>query len=345
MPTHAPPLQSLWAFHLIAETGSVTAAAAALKVTQPAVSRRLRELEGTLDCALVRRGSNALRLTEQGARFAAELREGFARIEAAARVLQGQAAPLRIRAYTTWALRWLIPRLGGFKRRHPGVDVEVSTSTAPVDFARDAVDAAVRTAPAHAPPAPGALPLQSVLIAPFAAPSLAARRGNGAPLPGRLLGSKVRAGDWSIWQRQAGLPAGAPPLLYESTTLAIQAALEGLGTVICPPGFVREEVRAGRLVALAGEGVMAGDIYWLVLPPGRPNPSLRIFADWLVQAAAEDAPGHSIAAGHRSARRRATQSRSDESLPGIAPPRDPQDHTPDPPARSGRAGRRAKPGA
>ena len=39
------PLASLWAFHLIAQTGSVTAAAAALKVTQPAVSRRLRELE------------------------------------------------------------------------------------------------------------------------------------------------------------------------------------------------------------------------------------------------------------------------------------------------------------
>lgn len=288
MPRRAPPLQSLWAFHLIAETGSVTAAAAALKVTQPAVSRRLRELEGALGCALVRRGPNALSLTEQGAHFAAELRAGFAQIEAAARGLQAQTAPLRIRAYTTWALRWLIPRLADFKRRHPGIDVEVSTSTAPVDLAREGVDAAVRTAPLDAPPSPTALRLQPVMIAPFAAPALAGTGRRGSLVPGRLLGSKVRPGDWALWLREAGLPATPPPLLYESTTLAIQAALEGLGTVICSPSFVRDDVRARRLVALAKGSAMAGDCYWLMLPRGRIGPSLQVFVDWLVQAAEAD---------------------------------------------------------
>ena len=285
MPRPAPPLQSLWAFHLVAETGSVTAAAAALGVTQPAVSRRLRELEAELGCALVRRGPNALSLTEQGARFAQELRQGFAQIEAAARSVQAQTAPLRIRAYTTWALRWLIPRLARFKERNPGIDVEVTTSTAAVDLAREGVDAAVRTGRLDAPPAPTARRLQPVMIAPFAAPSQAGAWRAGQPIPGRLLGSKVRAGDWALWQRQAGLPPGPSPLLFESTTLAIQAALEGLGTVICPPGFVQEEVRVGRLVPMGG-GVMAGDCYWLVLPQGRIGPALQTFADWLVQEAA-----------------------------------------------------------
>ena len=54
------PLESLWAFHVVADTGSLTAAAARLGVTQPAVSRRLRELEADLGVALVRRGANAL---------------------------------------------------------------------------------------------------------------------------------------------------------------------------------------------------------------------------------------------------------------------------------------------
>jgi len=339
MPARSPPLQSLWAFHLIAETGSVTAAAVALQVTQPAVSRRLRELEGMLGCALVRRGPNALRLTEQGTRFAAELREGFARIEAAARDLRAQTAPLRIRAYTTWALRWLIPRLGEFKRRNPGIDVEVTTSTAPVDFARDGVDVAVRTAPPDAPPSAAALRLQPVTIAPFAAPSLARGLAAGSPLPGRLLGSKVRAGDWPLWLRKAGLPAAGPPLLYESTVLAIQAALEGLGTVICPPIFVRDEVRTGRLVPLAADELLAGDVYWLVLPPGRIGPALGAFADWLVEAA--QAEGRPAAArpgapptlprqgggGDRSRSRRATRPATDDALAGIPSLRDPQDHT------------------
>jgi len=279
MAPSAPPFQALWAFHLVAETGSVTGAAAALGVTQPAVSRRLRELEATLGCALVRRGANALSLTEAGARLAEELRPGFACIEAAARGVQGRAQPLRIRAYTTWALRWLIPRLPRFRQLHPGIEVEVTTSTAAVvDLAREGVDAAIRTAPLDAPPAPTARRLQAVRIAPFAAPSV------GADAP--LLGSKVRPGDWARWQRHAGLPPGPLPLLFESTTLAIQAAIEGLGRVICPPDFVQAELHAGRLVALAGEATLAGDGYWLVLPTGRLGAPLQTFADWLVAEAA-----------------------------------------------------------
>lgn len=276
-----PPLESLWAFHLVAETGSLTAAAAALGVTQPAVSRRLRELETRLGCALVRRSTNALHMTEQGQRYAQEIRRGFQHLENATRNLTAQDAPLRIRAYTTWALRWMIPRMGRFKALHPGLDVEVTTSVADVDLAREGVDAAIRSAPVDRPPAPGARPLQPVVIAPFAAPSLIAARPDDR-LPGRLLGSKVRAEDWPRWFRRDGGVPDTAPLLFESTMLAIQAAMEGLGTVICPPSFVQEEVRSGRLTPLAAHGVMAGDRYWLILPQGRVPHALQVFADWLV---------------------------------------------------------------
>ncbi len=287
----APPLDSLWAFHLVAETGSIRAAAAALKVTEPAVSRRLRALETALGCALVRRGPNAIRLTELGERFAGELHQGFAQLESATRNLKAQGAPLRIRAYTTWALRWLIPRLPRFKALNPGLDVEVTTSTATVHLARDGVDAAIRTAPLDRPPSATARRLQPVRIAPYAAPALRAEAG---AYPGRLLGSKVRAGDWACWYRHLGLGPCPAPLLFESTTLAIQAALEGLGTVICSPGFVQDELRAGRLAALSERSVLAGDCYWLLLPQGRLSPALRTFADWLTEAAAEaEAPGQS----------------------------------------------------
>jgi LysR family transcriptional regulator, glycine cleavage system transcriptional activator len=109
-------------------------------------------------------------------------------------------------------------------------------------------------------------------------------------LRGRLLGSKVRPRDWAVWHRHAGVPGNPSPLLFESTTLAIQAAVEGLGVVICSPGFVREEVRTGRLVPLAEGAAMTGDCYWLVLPQGRISQSLQVFADWLVrEATSEDA--------------------------------------------------------
>ena len=287
-----PPLDSLWAFHLVAETGSLTAAAALLNVAQPAVSKRLRELEALVDCALVRRGANSLSLTPAGARYAEELRQGFAQIQAATRNLQTPAnAPLRVRAYTTWALRWLIPRLSRFKAQHPPIDVEVSTSTAEVDLAREGVDAAIRSGPRDMPPAPHARRLQPVTVAPFAAPLLADGRDVAGLLAGNLLGSRVRPRDWPAWLRHNGLPAQAPTLFFESTTLAIQAAVEGLGTVICTPGFVAEEVRAGRLREVAGERLVTPDCYWLILPQGHLSSRLQSFVDWLIEEAGQEAGG------------------------------------------------------
>jgi LysR family glycine cleavage system transcriptional activator len=295
MSQRLPPLAQLRAFALVAEGGSLTAAAAALNVTQPAISRRLRELEAALGVALLRRGANSVALTDAGAAYAAELARGFALIAAATEALSSSAAsPIRIRAYTTWAMRWLIPRLPEFRALHPELTVEVLTSTrAHVDFLREGIDAAIRAAPENAPPAAAALPLQRVGIAPFAAPALAwSATQAGLPPPGvPLLGSRIRPRDWEAWAAAQGVAAlPSTPVLFASTSLAIQAALEGLGAVIAPPVFVAGDVKAGRLRPLADGAVPTGDRYWLLLPQ-HPRPEVAgAFAEWLGQAAAERAP-------------------------------------------------------
>ena len=279
-----PPLAALHAFALVAETGSLTAAAARLNVTQPAVSRRLRELEATLGTALLRRGANAVVLTEAGTRYADAVRGALDALRSATAELGADPrGPLRVRAYTTWALRWLIPRLPRFRANHPGIEIELVTSTAPVvDFAREGLDAAIRSA--GTAPAPGAARLQGVTLAAFATPA-ALRRAGPAGLT--RLGSRVRPRDWAMWDAaQGGDPPAASPLLFESTSLAIQAALEGLGAVICPPPFVADDIRRRRLLRLPGQEAETGDVYWLMLPPGRCPPSVAAFRDWLVAEAA-----------------------------------------------------------
>ena len=279
-----PPLAALHAFALVAETGSLTAAAARLNVTQPAVSRRLRELEATLGTALLRRGANAVVLTEAGTRYADAVRGALDALRSATAELgTDPRGPLRVRAYTTWALRWLIPRLPRFRANHPGIEIELVTSTAPVvDFAREGLDAAIRSA--GTAPAPGAARLQGVTLAAFATPA-ALRRAGPAGLT--RLGSRVRPRDWAMWDAaQGGDPPAASPLLFESTSLAIQAALEGLGAVICPPPFVADDIRRRRLLRLPGQEAETGDVYWLMLPPGRCPPSVAAFRDWLVAEAA-----------------------------------------------------------
>ena len=277
-----PPLAALHAFALAMEGGSLAAAAARLNVTQPAISRRVRELEAALGVTLLRRGANAVVPTEAGARYAAALRQAFDSIAVATAELgAGPAAPLRVRAYTTFALRWLIPRLPHFRALHPGVEIEVATSTAPeVDFAREGLDPAVRSS--AEPPLRGAFRLQPITVVPYATPA-ALRREGAAQLT--RLGSRIRPGDWAVWLQAQGAEASGHPLLFESTSLAIQAALEGLGAVICPPSYVTEEVRRRRLTPLPGGEAATGEHYWLLLPPGRQRPAAAWFRDWLVAEA------------------------------------------------------------
>lgn len=276
-----PPLPSLHAFVLVAETGSLAAAAARLNVTQPAVSKRIRLLETHLGVALIRRGANRLRLTPEGETYAAALASAFTAIRGATAALAVPAkGPLRVRAYTTWAMRWLIPRLPRFRAQHPGLEVEVTTSLLPVDFTRDPVDAAIRTS--DHPPVPGADRLHKVTIAPFAAPG-PARAAKRSGLAGvTLLGSVARPQDWGFWAKATDTALSGTPLLFESTSLAIQAAIEGLGAVIAPPLLVAEDVRRRRLVPLAQGEVPTGDGYWLVLPPGPARPQALAFREWLL---------------------------------------------------------------
>ncbi len=271
-----PPLGNLHAFVLVAQTGSLSAAAARLNVTQPAVSKRIRMLEAHLQTALVSRGANALSLTPAGRRYAAAVLAALSDIDAATAALESEpAGPLRVSAYTTLALHWLIPRLPRFKARHPGCEVAVTASLEPIDFAKGQVDAAIRTG--ARPPAPNAERLFPVTLAPFCA----TRHGRQGLAGLTLLGSKVQPDYWGIWSAGSGVALPGKPLLFESTSMAVQAAIEGLGVVIVPPAFVSAERRQRRLHLADAHEVPTGEAYWLLMPPGRLRPDLVAFRDWL----------------------------------------------------------------
>ncbi len=290
MADRLPPLGDLQAFAIVGETRSLTRAAERLNVTQPAVSKRIRALEEWLGQTLLERRANRILLTHAGAQYAAALREGFSVLQGATdALLKPPAGPLRVRAYTTWALRWLIPRLPRYHELKPDHPVEVTTSLLPVDFARDPVDLAVRMGAADTA-LPGATRLHRHCIAPFATPALAAA-ARGGLAGATLLASLARPRDWAIWAAARGAELPARVVSFESTSLAIQAALQGIGVVIAAPMLVEEEVRHGRLVALDPVPVETEDYYWLLLPPGRVRPDAVLFSGWLMREISLAAPG------------------------------------------------------
>ena len=60
---------------------------------------------------------------------------------ATARLLKNTSqGALRVRAYTTFAAKWLIPRLPDFQAQYPSIEVRIDDAIPDVDFDRDAAD-------------------------------------------------------------------------------------------------------------------------------------------------------------------------------------------------------------
>lgn len=125
-------LHHLRLFAAVVDHGGFTKAAAALNLSQPAISKSLKELEAELNLTLVDRSGRAVRLTDAGRALHARARElfGVERIaERELRELRGlKRGILRIAASTTIATYMLPPVLGRFHLRHPRVRIQVSSA-------------------------------------------------------------------------------------------------------------------------------------------------------------------------------------------------------------------------
>lgn len=141
-----PPLTTLPAFDAAARHLSFTKAAAELNLTHGAISRAMRNLEEMLGIRLFERDTRSVRLTPEGATYAAEIgaaldRVGIATIAATA---SRSAGVLNVSTSDGFAGRWLVPRLHRFHRVHHEIDVRLSTSGTLTDFIRDGIDIAIR---------------------------------------------------------------------------------------------------------------------------------------------------------------------------------------------------------
>jgi LysR family transcriptional regulator, low CO2-responsive transcriptional regulator len=125
-------LTQLNAFVLVARLGSVTAAAAALGVSEPAVSQALSALRQHLGDQLIIRGAGGMTLTPGGARLLSTATQMVALgAEAQAAVREAQGAPEQLRVVATSGIAEFVlgPLLEAFARRYAG-PVEFSTSVA-----------------------------------------------------------------------------------------------------------------------------------------------------------------------------------------------------------------------
>lgn len=146
MASSLPPLYALRAFESAARTGSFTLAADALHLTPSAVSKHIKTLEQHFGCRLFQRNGPRIEVTPQGKIFAAELQQGFARIEQACELFRSHRDLLRLKAPSTLTLRWLLDCLSRFRQTAQAFEVQAASvwmDIDNVDFFSEPYDCAI----------------------------------------------------------------------------------------------------------------------------------------------------------------------------------------------------------
>ncbi|OZI82609.1 LysR substrate-binding domain-containing protein [Bordetella genomosp. 2] len=281
-----PPLNPARAFEATGRLLSISKAADELCVTPAAVSRQVRALESYLGTALFARVRGRLELTPAGARYLSDLMPLFAALREATQAVTRSSSgrdTLRIRSPATFAVRWLIPRLAGFHQLHKNIDVQVTTSFAPLDFQREDIDAGIELGEGRWAGVRTLRLVRNELI-PVAAPAMRLKYKKQLAAQ-TLLHSMARPDDWGLWLRAAGLRHVHPGqgMKYETSLLAYQAAIEGHGVAMAQKALIEKELADGTLEAPLGMVLDRGDYtYYFAWPTGRPSSgALRAFRDWL----------------------------------------------------------------
>jgi len=281
-----PSLNGLRAFESAARLGSFAAAGEELAVTQAAVSRMVRLLEERLGYALFERHANRLALTSQGRTLLPGLTSAFDAIATLAAQIGSMTSSraLTVGVGTSFAMRWLIPRLGSFQARHPDIEVRVATGGAQHPI-RDDWTCGIVLGDGQWP-GYEALALFSADLFPVCTPAIARRMKAPADLRNEtLLQVAHQADDWPSWLRAAGLklrPEKRGPR-FDNYALALQAAVDGLGVAIGLRPYVGDDIAAGRLVAPFAMTVPKDKAWYLIASPARrDDPSFAAFRDWLL---------------------------------------------------------------
>ncbi|RZL92782.1 MAG: transcriptional regulator GcvA [Variovorax sp.] len=287
-----PPLNAIRAFEAAARHMSITLAADELNVTPGAISRQIKGLEESLGLQLLHRGHRQISLTRQGGDYYRAVARALEALRDATRKLKrrGSRRQLKIRAYTTFAMRWLIPRLSGFHAAHPDVEVLLKASLEPVDFRKEDIDGAIRLGDGNWPGA-NCYRLVSNVLAPVASPALI-KAGPRLKRPAdlahhTLLHSIARLDDWGFWLEAAGVDQrfdARAGMTYESSAMSYAAAAEGQGIAMAQLFLVESDLREGRLVMPFKKTLDMGDFtYYLLTPSHRDETaSMTTFRLWLL---------------------------------------------------------------
>ncbi|WP_439497601.1 LysR substrate-binding domain-containing protein [Bosea sp. (in: a-proteobacteria)] len=210
------------------------------------------------------------------------------------RVLEEARGPsVHVACSATFAMRWLVPHLQGFYRRHPDIRVRLSMTSAQ-EIRHQGADLVLVWDRLSYPERDRerAIRLTDIAFGPICAP------GYAVTLDGDRLACSTRIAHehisraWETWQANSGLTATSEAeIRFPHTHLCIEAALSGLGLALVERRMVSEDLAAGRLVAPCGFVPFADGLAAIPARDHGPSAATRAFLAWIVDEFAVEAAG------------------------------------------------------
>lgn len=274
--------------------GSLSAAAEALGLSQPAVSYQIRMLEQRFGLPLLQRLHRGVRFTEEGQRLLAIAERTVTEVDSLQRSLRAARRRPTVRLATDYAFSslWLIPRMHAFRQQYPDIDLQIVATQRLGHHWREDADLAVAFG-SGSEFGPGATLLMPERVVPVCTPSQSRRRPDISPVEeGPLIHLEAESIspwlDWPAYLARLGLAENEQErpgdLRFNTYALVVQAAMAGQGVALGWLGLVDHLLEANLLV-VAGELVsVPGRGYWLV--SGSKSDAVTHLANWLVQEAA-----------------------------------------------------------
>ncbi|QSP95456.1 LysR family transcriptional regulator [Marinobacter salinisoli] len=302
-----PPLKALPVFESVARLNSFSLAAEELAVSQSAVSHQIKQLETYLGERLFWRSGRTLTLTEEGRQYLDAISSALLQIERASEQLLGhEESRLRLSVFSSFAVRWLVPRLPELKRQYPQVDLALEMSTENPQLSDRVADCFItvnRRSPAY-----NYELLYVERLFPVCSQDywMKIRRQLGRDNPGdeaQPISAKAisqfpllsthsifdkAAGDWLAWFREAGerMPDNANIQHFSHMLLALEAARFHQGIALTNDYMLSTRSDSEDFVRLPCHTVMTGDSFYFAWKISRRGErGLQLLRRWLVDEA------------------------------------------------------------
>lgn len=259
-------------------------------VTPSAVSHQIKQLEAFLKTSLFRREKRKVFLTTAGEKYLVAIQLALDEIDSATKRLMASpnADAVNISVAPAFLTRWLVPRLADFQAKYPDVELRLSALTGEVNFDRSDTDMAIYFGDGHWR-AVEAHFMRKIAVVPVCSPRLL--EGENALLSPSdlskhtLIHASSRHYEWQQLFRQCGLDGShdQKSLTFSNTSLALGAAMEGLGVVLSDSQLIEREVQYGQLVQPFDLTLESDRSFYLVYAKKRKlTYGMQSFRDWLM---------------------------------------------------------------